>query len=348
MQKFFLVLSFFLIHASLFSQSDDLEGKLKAQQELLEEKSRNSKKDTLTSNYYKINYIDGREEQVDTSLTIYKDYRFNFLRNDSFELLKMPNIGHGYNRLGYSFGQKIDIPEFGARAKHFHYFNAEDIGYYNVPTPFTELFAKSTFEQGQILDAIVSINFSPQYNLTLAHKGYKSLGKYINTRSRGNQFRLSSMYKSKNKKTDIKFHLTSQNIFNQESGGLTSDGIYFFEQAPNYFVLDDSGNQIENEDGTFEMIEYDGYLDRSRLPSWLLSESSLYSKRFFFDYSRSLKYDNIRDNTKLSIGLTFMHEYKKLEYNDQRTSGLFGEIEDGLISVSDQSKFSIEKYFIIL
>ena len=73
MQKFFLVLSFFLIHASLFSQSDDLEGKLKAQQELLEEKSRNSKKDTLTSNYYKINYIDGREEQVDTSLTIYKD-----------------------------------------------------------------------------------------------------------------------------------------------------------------------------------------------------------------------------------------------------------------------------------
>ena len=43
------------------------------------------------------------------------------------------------------------------------------------------------------------------------------------------------------------------------------DSIYYFEQATNYFVLDDFGNQIENEDGSFEMIEYDGYLDRSRL-----------------------------------------------------------------------------------
>ena len=33
----------------------------------------------------------------------------------------------------------------GARAKHFNYFEKEDIGYYNVPTPFTEIFAKSTF-----------------------------------------------------------------------------------------------------------------------------------------------------------------------------------------------------------
>ena len=47
--------------------------------------------------------------------------------------------------------------------------------------------------------------------------------------------------------------------------------IYFYEQAPNYFVLDDFGNQIVNEDGTFKMIEYDGYLDRSRsrLPTWI-------------------------------------------------------------------------------
>ena len=70
-----------------------------------------------------------------------------------------------------------------------------------------------------------SINLSPQYNFTLAHKGYKSLGKYINSRSRGNQFRLSTNFNSKNNKSKFKFHLTSQNLFNQESGGLTADGI---------------------------------------------------------------------------------------------------------------------------
>ena len=42
-------------------------------------------------------------------------------------------------------------------AKHLNYFEIEDIGYYNVPTPLTEIYAKSTYEQGQILD-MLSIN----------------------------------------------------------------------------------------------------------------------------------------------------------------------------------------------
>ncbi len=342
MQKFFLVLYFFLIQASLFSQSNDIEGKMKAQEDALRKKGSQKKEDTLSSKYYKVFYMDGREETVDTSLSIYKDYKFNFLRQDSFELLKMPNVGHTYNMLGYNLKHRLDFPEFGALGKHFHYFEIDDIGYYNVPTPFTELYAKSTFEQGQVLDALVSINLSPQFNLTLAHKGFKSLGKYVNTRTRGNQFRFSSNYISKNKKSRLNFHLTSQNFFNQENGGLTSDGIYFFEQATNYFIVDDFGNQIVNEDGTFEMIEYDGYLDRSRLPSWLLSESSLYSKRVFLDFSKSLLKKKETNFTNLFFGAQFIHEYKKLQYSDPYTSGLFGEVHEGLI-VSDLSRYSVEK-----
>ena len=70
-----------------------------------------------------------------------------------------------------------------------------------MPTPFTEMFAKSTFEQGQILDFLLSINLTPEYNFTIAQKGYKSLGKYQGTRSRGNQIRFSSNFKSKDNKT---------------------------------------------------------------------------------------------------------------------------------------------------
>ena len=349
MFKQFLVFIFFFGHFVLFSQSSDIDLKLKAQleQEKLEKESENTK-DTLTTDYYKIYFLNDNVETVDTSLNIYKDYKFNLLREDSFELLSMPNVGGSYNKLGYSFNNIIDYPKLGARAKHFHYFEIEDIGYYNVPTPFTEIFAKSTFEQGQILDMLVSINLSPQFNFTLAHKGYKSLGKYINSRSRGNQFRLSTNFNSKNDKSKFKFHLTSQNLFNQETGGLTADGIYFYEQAPNYFVLDDFGNQIENEDGTFKMVEYDGYLDRSRLPNFLLSESSLYSKRVFADFNRSLIYNKEKETSALSFGLQFTHEYKKLEYNDPYTSGLFGEVTEGIL-VSDQSRYIFQKsliYFI--
>ena len=74
MQKFFLVLSFFLIQSSIFSQSDDIEGKLKAQEEAMKDKSNVEEKDTLNTDYYKIFYLDGRIDSVDTTLSIYKDY----------------------------------------------------------------------------------------------------------------------------------------------------------------------------------------------------------------------------------------------------------------------------------
>ena len=338
MQKFFLVISFFFTPIILFAQSEDLEGKLRAQEEQQKENNQKESKDSLNLDKYKIFYMDGKIETADTSLTIFKDYKFNFLRKDNFELLSLANEAHTYNKLAYTFNSKNIFPKMGARGKHFHYIEKEDIGYYNVATPFTEIFAKSTFEQGQILDAIVSINLSPEFNFTLAHKGYKSLGKYQNSRSRGNQFRFSSNFKSKNDKLNIKSHLTSQNLFNQENGGLTSDGIYFFEKATNYFVLDDFGNQIENDDGTFEMIEYDGYLDRSRLPSTLLAESSLYSKRFFTDIERLIIFNDQEKKGNLFLGYQFTHEYKKLEYNDPYTSGLFGIVPNGF-TVSDQSRY---------
>ena len=340
MFKQFLVFIFFFAHIILFGQTSDLDQKLKAQQEQekLEKESEN-KKDSLTSDYYKIYYIDGRIESVDTSLNIYKDYKFNFLREDSFDLISFANSGHTYNKLSYDF-KSYDKPDIGARGKHFHYFEKEDIGYYNVPTPFTEIFAKSTFEQGQILDMLVSINLSPQYNFTLAHKGYKSLGNYISNRSRGNQFRFSSNFNSKNQLTFWRFHLTSQNIFNQENGGLTPDDIYFFEQAPDYFELDNNGDQIINEDGSFKTVYYDGYLDRSRLGSWIFAEGSLYSKRFFSEIERVL----IRQKKRniLSINYQFTHEYKKLQYNDDSKGSLFGDIYDNQ-NISDQSRFIEEE-----
>ena len=378
MQKFFLVLSFFLTHTIIFSQSRDLEGKIKAQQgEIIEEtlvkvkdtlnnvssdlkgkikaqeeaiKENTKDEDILDTSFYKIFYLDGRVETVDTTLSIYKDYKFNFLREDSFDLISFANTAHTYNKLAYNF-KDFSKPDIGARGKHFHYFEKEDIGYYNVPTPLTEIFAKSTFEQGQILDVLVSINLNPQYNFTVAHKGYKSLGKYLNNRSRGNQFRFTSNYKSKNQLNHWRFHFVSQNIFNQENGGIDPESIYFFEQATNYFVLDEFGNQIENEDGTFEMIEYDGYLDRSRLGTNLLSRGSLYSKRFFSDFKRIILKNKKENTNTLVVNYQFTHEYKKVEFIDDMNSKIFGDVLEFINSdqkISDLNRFIEQENRIIL
>ena len=350
MQKFFLVLSFFLIQTTIFSQSVDIEGKIKAQEEALKDKNKGEEKDTLNTDYYKIFYLDGRVDNIDTTLNIHKDYKFNFLREDSFDLISFANSAHTFNKLAYNF-KDFSKPGIGARGKHFHYFEKEDIGYYNVPTPLTEIFAKSTYEQGQILDMLVSINLTPQYNFTIAHKGYKSLGKYINTRSRGNQFRFISNYKSKNQLSHWRFHFVSQNIFNQENGGLDPDSIYFFEQATNYFVLDESGNQIENEDGSFEMIEYDGYLDRSRLSPMLFGEGFLYSKRFFSDFERVLLTGKKESLNTLTLNYQFTHEYKKIQFNDPMNNRMFGEVSDFINDdqkVSDQNRFIEQENRLVL
>ena len=348
MFKQFLVFIFFFAHFVLLSQSNDIDLKLKAQQEKekLEKETENTK-DTLTTDYYKIYFLNDKVETIDTSLNIYKDYKFNFLREDSFDLISFANSGHTFNKLSYDF-KDFSKPDIGARGKHFHYFEKEDIGYYNVPTPFTEIFAKSTFEQGQILDMLVSINLSRQYNFTIAHKGYKSLGKYINTRSRGNQFRFSSNFNSKNTLSYWRFHFTSQNIFNQENAGLDPDSIYFFEQATDYFVLDQSGNQIIEEDGSFKMIEYDGYLDRSRLGPAVFSRGSLYSKRFFSDFQRVLFRNQKENLNTLALNYQFTHEYKKIEYNDERNNTLFGEVYDEGQTVSDQSRFIEQENKIVI
>ena len=348
MFKQFLVFIFFFTHFVLLGQRTEAELKLKEQQvqERLEKELENTK-DTLTTDYYKIYFINDRVETVDTSLNIYKDYKFNFLREDSFDLISFANSGHTFNKLSYNF-KDFSKPDIGAKGKHFHYFEKEDIGYYNVPTPFTEIFAKSTFEQGQILDMLVSINLSPQYNFTIAHKGYKSLGKYINTRSRGNQFRFSSNFNSKNQLSYWRFHFVSQNIFNQETAGLDPDSIYFFEQATNYFVLDQLGNQIIEDDGSFKMIEYDGYLDRSRLGPMLFSKSSLYSKRFFSDFQKVLIKNKKENLNTLAVNYQFTHEYKKIEFNDEMNNKIFGEVYDEEQTVSDQSRFIEQENKIIL
>ena len=347
MHKIFLVLIFFSFPLIIFSQQDMTDEEiLKGKEQLKKETEKKSKKKgTLLIENYKFFLYKKTEKYVDTSLTIYKDYKFNFLRKDNFELLSFANVGQTYNKLGHNFNERFKLPQVGARGKHFTYFEKEDIQYFNVQTPFTELFAKSTFEQGQILDALVSLNLTPEYNFMVAHKGYKSLGKYQSARSRGNQFRFSSNYKSKNNSTIWRMHFTSQNIFNRENGGLHSDSIYFFEQATDYFVVDASGQPIINEDGSNEMIYYDGYLDRSRLGTMIFAENSLYSKRFYSDFKKNV-FLNKNKESLLAIGYEFTHEYKKIEYIDNHTGRLFGETNESTIKDKSRMYFQENKVYL--
>lgn len=267
----------------------------------------------ITISDYKILYLDETEKSVDTSLSLEGEYSFNFLRKDYFELLPLPNMGEGFNKLGYDFHQQPLIPQMGARVKHFGYFEKEDVPYYEMPSAYTELFFKTTFKQGQNLDATLAINTSPKFNVAVSFKGFRSLGKYPFSLSRSRQFRLSTQYQTFNHRYRLRLHQTTQSLENDFNGGLTNDGIYFFENAPNYIATDEFGQPQLNENGEEEYVYYDGFLNRSQLPTQAAGTNVLDGKRYFMDHQyRMLPVS--KDSTLFKAVLGFRSSFEKKNY----------------------------------
>ena len=96
-----------------------------------------AEKDSITIEYYKIISHKRDTTFLDTTLTIAKEYRFNYIRRDDFELMPFSNAGQPYNYLGVDLERVDPYPQLGARAKHYNYYELDDIKYYNVATPMT-------------------------------------------------------------------------------------------------------------------------------------------------------------------------------------------------------------------
>ena len=165
---------------------------------------------------------------VDTTLSIQKEYKFNYLRKDNFELQPFANVGQTYNTLAYDFSRKNFKPLFVAQSHHFNFQQIEDISYYNVPTPLTELYFKTAFEQGQQLDAFFTVNTSEQFNFSIAYKGVRSLGQYQQALTSTGNFRFTTNYHTKNNRYKIRAHVVAQDILNEENGGLRPTSIPLF------------------------------------------------------------------------------------------------------------------------
>ncbi|MGK0254795.1 MAG: hypothetical protein ACI9OE_002306 [Mariniflexile sp.] len=239
---------------------------------------------------------------VDTTLTIQKEYKFNYLRKDNFGLMPFSNLGQTYNSLTYNFQNTGLMPSFGARARHFNYMEIEDVNYYRVPTPFTELYFKTAFEQGQQTDAFFTVNTSPQFNFSIAYKGLRSLGKYQHILTSSGNFRFTSNYQSKNKRYTARGHMVTQDLLNQENGGLRDDNITNFETGDPEF------------------------LDRSILEvNFENAESVLKGKRFHLEQTYNIirKSDSLSKN-KLSIAHILSFEDKFFQYDQSAANSIFG------------------------
>jgi len=84
------------------------------------------------------------------------------------------------------------------------------------------MYFKTVMQQGQSSDVFITLNTSERFNFSLAYKGLRSLGRYINQLSSTGNFRFTTSYNNKNKRYFLNFHFASQDILNGENGGITT------------------------------------------------------------------------------------------------------------------------------
>ena len=286
---------------------------------------------------------------VDTSLTIEKYHKINFLRKDNFDLIPFSNTGVAYNTLSFSGINSIN-PKMGASNKYYSYDSVDDVVYYDLPTPFTELMYRSVFEQGQLLDAVYSVNTSRQFNFSISRKGLRSLGNYQNFISSSSNFKISTNYFSKNKKYRFRTHYTNQKLFSEQNGGINNSDILNFENGNSQFldrgVFDPNFENAHNEflgkrfyvDQSYVLIDKDSISD-SNLE--LFNSIYLEEKKYKFQQSSSDEFFGdsfVSQEINDKILLNSLNLQAGLIYN----SDIFGKINLGLRYVSD--KYSLENY----
>ncbi|QMU65084.1 MAG: hypothetical protein GKR88_12820 [Flavobacteriaceae bacterium] len=254
---------------------------------------------------YKIVSFHNDTTYVDTTLTIKKEYRFNFLRKDHFELLPFHNQGQTFNTLGYHFNTISPYPDIGRSAKQFFYIRDKEITYYQVPTPTTEILYRTGLQQGQVLDALFTLNFSKRFNVSIAYKGIRSLGQYRRSLASQGNFRSTFHYESKESQYTVRAHVTSQDLLNQESGGLTETSLNaFISNDPNFSERGRLDVNLNNTENLFEGNRF--YLEHDFK---LLSSKDTLGKKDF---------------SNLKLGHIFKSENKSYRFTENTPTSFFG------------------------
>jgi hypothetical protein len=316
--RIFFYLLFLALPTILLSQTKDT----KEITPTLRNQSQNdtAKNKVASIDLYRVITIDRDTTYIDTLLTIQKEYSHNYLRKDIFGLLPFANDGQTYNTLQYNLTDISPYPEFGFKAKHFNFLEANQIKYFSVATPVTELYFKSTIRKGQSVDALITLNTSENLNFSIAYRGLRSEGEYINQLASTGNFRFTTSYNTKNKRYYLNAHYTFQDILNSENGGITT--------------IDD----FESEDPNFN--------NRQRFEVFLNdAKSFLKGKRIFLDH-------NFRVNAKkgannLYINHQFNYENKFFEYNQKTLLSTIGDqtvsrFGDSFLAaeINDQTRFN--------
>ena len=246
---------------------------------------------------------------LDTTLNINKLYNFNYRKKDNFEFIKPNNVGQVYNNLSYEIEQS-NYPSIGFNANKTIIQFEDDIYFYDVAYPVTELLFKTVYSQGQLTDVLFTTNINRKLNFSLSFKALRSLGKYQNSLSGSKNFNFTYNYNSE--KFSSKIFYVSQRLEKHENGGLTTISI----------------DDFESKDDVFD--------ERSKLNVKFEDAINIYFKRNFFSKN---SFNLTNNNKRLSFNHSLLYSTINNTYDQKTINNYYGELNSGLISAKDNYKF---------
>lgn len=353
----FLFLLTFVVFSQEVPAKKAKESLIKSQEQKEKEKAR---KAPITS--YRIINIERDTTYADTSLTIKDLYEYNYLRKDIFGLMPFANEGQTYNTLQYNKNNVSPLPGFGYNAKQFDYIQANEINYYSVATPFTELYFKTVIAQGQSADSFVTVNTSESFNFSLSYRGERSEGRYINQATSTSSFRATFSYKTKDKRYYINSHYTGQNLENEENGGIINPND-FIDKNPSFnnritlqVFLNDASSVFQ---GNRYFVDQSFRINKTDAENNLYIIEQTYFEQQYFQYKQNSLNSTIGSDTFNRFGSSYVTsnvddktEYRK-SYNklgavyENKTLGKFlFYIDDFRYNYSYNSVFVFPDYII--
>jgi hypothetical protein len=158
------------------------------------------------------------------------------------------------------------------------------------------------FEQGQQIDAFFTINTNKRLNFSIAYKGLRSLGKYQHVLTSTGNFRFTTNYSTKNGRYFVRAHMVTQDLLNEENGGIQDEFIPLFVNNDPDFT-DRASIEVNFED----------------------AENILVGKRFHLDHEYVLIKPDSTHSNELRIGNILSFEDKYFEYRQESPFINFGE-----------------------
>ena len=304
------------------SLNNQFQGSFQGQDSLFGQRSKQTFTETRPITDYLTISQDRDTTFVDTTLSVEKQYKFNFRRKDDFEHLSFANSGQTISHLALQSIPQSILPMSGFLSKNHQMFQSNEVYYYHVPTPLTEMYFKTAFQQGQSTDVLITANLSPRINYAIAYRGHRSLGHYQHNLSGVSQLRFSTWYENPNRRYRLRFQMANQKIEQQENGGL---------------------DDLSLQNYTDKITEFE---DRARLSVKFQNATHFFTgKRYLLeqDYALIMTSDSIPVPV-LRLGHRIQTDSQRHTFDQQSAVEEFGSLAEGYTTPKDQVHYTSTRH----